>query len=56
MESLTENRALLYSLLGSGAAVLALAMGLVPEIASQFEIVDFPPEVTQILPLTLKFF
>jgi manganese-transporting P-type ATPase len=46
MESLTENRALLYSLLGSGGAVLALAMGLVPDFASQFEIVDFPPEVT----------
>jgi type II secretory pathway component PulF len=55
MESLTENRALLYSLLGSGGAVLALAMGLVPDFASQFEIVDFPPEVTEFLPQTSKF-
>jgi cation-transporting ATPase 13A1 len=45
MESLSENRALLYSLLGSGMAVLALAMGLLPDLALQFEIVDFPPEV-----------
>jgi len=45
MESLTENRALLYSLIGSGGAVLALAMGLVPDIAEQFEIVNFPSEV-----------
>lgn len=45
MESLLENKALLYSLLGSGSVVLALAVGIVPEFAQQFEIVDFPPEV-----------
>lgn len=45
MESLLENKALLYSLLGSGGVVLALAVGIVPEFAQQFEIVDFPPEV-----------
>lgn len=45
MESLTENKALLYSIVGSAAAILALAMGIIPELAFQFEIVDFPPEV-----------
>ncbi|KAF4518172.1 hypothetical protein B566_EDAN007864 [Ephemera danica] len=49
MESLSENRALLYSLLGSGLAVLALAMGLLPDLAAQFEIVDFPYEFRLIL-------
>ncbi|XP_059481282.1 endoplasmic reticulum transmembrane helix translocase [Neocloeon triangulifer] len=49
MESLSENKSLLYSLLGSGGAVLALAMGLVPEFAIQFEIVDFPPEFRSVL-------
>ncbi|XP_065339306.1 endoplasmic reticulum transmembrane helix translocase [Cloeon dipterum] len=49
MESLSENKSLLYSLFGSGAAVLALAMGLVPDFASQFEIVDFPPDFRAVL-------
>lgn len=42
MESLTENKALLYSVLGSSASILALALGIFPEIAYQFEIVEFP--------------
>ncbi|RXG55213.1 Manganese-transporting ATPase 13A1 [Armadillidium vulgare] len=46
MESLRENRALLYSLLGSGSVVVALALGIIPEFAQQFEIIDFPSEVT----------
>ncbi|XP_076043398.1 endoplasmic reticulum transmembrane helix translocase [Oratosquilla oratoria] len=49
MESLMENKALLYSLLGSGSVVFALALGLVPDFAQQFEIVDFPPEFRSIL-------
>lgn len=49
MESLTENKALLYSIVGSAAAILALAMGIIPELAFQFEIVDFPPEFRIIL-------
>ncbi|KAK7016788.1 hypothetical protein SK128_009189 [Halocaridina rubra] len=49
MESLTENKALLYSLLGSGGVVMALALGVVPEFAQQFEIVDFPHEYRIIL-------
>ena len=46
MESLQENRALLYSLLGSGSVVFALALGIFPDFAHQFEIVDFPTEVS----------
>lgn len=46
MESLGENKPLLYSILASAGAILALAMGIVPEIANQFEIVDFPPDVS----------
>lgn len=49
MESLSENKALLYSLMGSGGVVMSLALGVVPEFAQQFEIVDFPPEYRIIL-------
>ena len=48
MESLRENRALLISLLSTGGLVMALAMGLMPDFAEQFEIVDFPPKVKEI--------
>lgn len=46
MESLKQNKALLYSILGSGGVVLALTLGIVPELATQFEIIDFPPDVS----------
>lgn len=46
MESLRQNKALLYSILGSGGVVLALTLGLVPELSAQFEIIDFPPDVS----------
>jgi len=49
MESLTENKALLYSIVGSAGAILALAMGIFPDMAYQFEIVDFPAEFRIIL-------
>lgn len=45
MESLRQNKALLYSILGSGGVVLALTLGIVPELATLFEIIDFPPDV-----------
>ncbi|CAH1991864.1 unnamed protein product [Acanthoscelides obtectus] len=44
MESLRQNKALLYSILGSAAIVLALALGIVPELSEQFEIIDFSPD------------
>ncbi|XP_043502846.1 endoplasmic reticulum transmembrane helix translocase [Polistes fuscatus] len=49
MESLTQNKSLLYSLLGSSAVVLSLACGFLPDIASQFEIVDFPSDFRKVL-------
>lgn len=45
MQSLREHKALLYSILASGGAVFALAAGALPDLAEQFEIVDFPAEV-----------
>ncbi|KAG5897443.1 hypothetical protein JTB14_002704 [Gonioctena quinquepunctata] len=49
MESLKQNKALLYSILGSGGVVLALTLGIVPELSAQFEIIDFPPDFRIIL-------
>lgn len=49
MESLRQNKALLYSIVGSGTVVLALTLGILPELAAQFEIIDFPPEFRIIL-------
>ena len=45
MESLLDNKALLYSLMASGGFVLCMITGSVPEINQQFEIVPFPPKV-----------
>ncbi|NP_001135438.1 ATPase type 13A1 [Nasonia vitripennis] len=53
MEGLIENKLLMYSLLGSTAAIFALALGIVPDIALQFEIVDFPSDFRKILVLGL---
>ncbi|XP_066294107.1 endoplasmic reticulum transmembrane helix translocase-like [Branchiostoma lanceolatum] len=49
MESLRENKALLYSLFFSIMSLAALTMGLVPEVAQQFEIVDFPDEYRMLI-------
>lgn len=46
MESLAQNKSLLYSLLGSSAIILSLACGFLPDIASQLEIIDFPYDVS----------
>ncbi|KAG8189488.1 hypothetical protein JTE90_018140 [Oedothorax gibbosus] len=53
MESLYENKALLYSIVISGTAILMLVTGLSPELAGIFSIVDFPPEYQNVLLLTL---
>lgn len=45
MEGLTENKPLLYSLMMAGGAIIALASGLLPDVAHQFEIVEFTTEV-----------
>lgn len=46
MESLKDNRPLLYGILFSGGVVLALTLGIIPELAAQFEIIDFPSDVS----------
>ncbi len=45
MESLWENRALLYALTATGSFILLLALGWLPELDEQFGIVSFSPEV-----------
>uniref|UniRef100_A0A0R3S755 Cation_ATPase_C domain-containing protein n=1 Tax=Elaeophora elaphi TaxID=1147741 RepID=A0A0R3S755_9BILA len=42
MESLLENKPMLYSLLFSGSAVFTLASGMSPELAEKFELVELP--------------
>lgn len=49
MESLFENKPLLYSLLFSGAAVFILASGMSPDLTIKFELVEFMPEFRNIL-------
>ncbi|XP_060516984.1 endoplasmic reticulum transmembrane helix translocase [Cylas formicarius] len=58
MESLKQNKALLYSILISGGVVLALTLGLMPELSAQFELIDFPPDfkVTLVQVLFADFF
>ena len=46
MEGLKDNKPLLYSILVSGGAVLALATGVFPDLSNLFEIVYFPPDVS----------
>lgn len=46
MESMLDNKFLLYSLVSSTAAIFALAGGIIPDIAANFEIVDFPTDVS----------
>lgn len=45
MESLRENKPLLYSIIFSASSVAALAGRLSPEFSDQFQIVEFPVEV-----------
>lgn len=45
MESLRENKYLLYSILLSASIVIGLALNVSPELTSTFEIVDIPDEV-----------
>ncbi|XP_043249051.1 endoplasmic reticulum transmembrane helix translocase [Colletes gigas] len=48
MESLIQNKPLLYSLIGSAAVILGLC-GFSPVLATQFEIVEFPSEFRTLL-------
>lgn len=44
MESLKDNKPLLYSILATEGVVLLLTLGIVPELSASFEIIDFPPD------------
>jgi len=48
MESLLENKALLYSILASAGWIIALSSGLQPEMSAQFELVEMPAQVIHI--------
>lgn len=49
MESLRENKAMLYSLVATGSFIAVLALGWVPELNEQFAIVDFPDDFRELL-------
>ncbi|PZC83302.1 hypothetical protein B5X24_HaOG208066 [Helicoverpa armigera] len=49
MEGLRDNKPLLYSIMLSSGAVLALAAGIFPDLSNMFEIVYFPPDYRIIL-------
>lgn len=53
MESLRQNKALLYSLLVSAAVVFALASGIMPDLSASLEIVSFTDEFKQKLLIVL---
>lgn len=46
MESLSENRPLLWSIVLSGLAIVGLLSGSSPEFNEQFALVDIPTEVS----------
>ena len=46
MESLIENRPLLWSVVGSILAVISLVLGSFPDLCHQFSVVEFPPDVS----------
>lgn len=49
MESLRENKLLMYAILTSAGLVAFLALGISPELTNTFEIVDFPDDVSFII-------
>lgn len=49
MQSITENRPFFYSILVASGAVTALVTRCLPDVADQFEVVPFPPEVRRFL-------
>ncbi|XP_058818679.1 endoplasmic reticulum transmembrane helix translocase [Topomyia yanbarensis] len=49
MESMRENRLLSYAILTSSTIVLCLALGLIPDLLTTFEVIDFEPDFRKIL-------
>ena len=48
MESLSENRPLLYSIVTSLVVVFTMAAGVMPDLNDQFSVVQFPQDVSTI--------
>lgn len=46
MQSITENRAFFYSILGASGVVVLLVTRIAPDLCDTFEVVPFPPEVS----------
>lgn len=49
MESMRENRLLSYAIFTSSAIVLCLALGIVPDLLTTFEVIDFESDFRKIL-------
>ena len=49
MESLYENKPLLYSLMTSGGVLVCLACGVLPDLSAQFELVEFDTDFRNVL-------
>lgn len=45
MESLFENKPMLYSVIGSGIGVFLLACNAMPEVNEKFQLVELPEDV-----------
>ncbi|XP_064615938.1 endoplasmic reticulum transmembrane helix translocase-like [Liolophura sinensis] len=54
MEGLTENKPLLFSLIFSVSAIVALASGVVPDVNNHFELVTLPEEFCVVVLLVLS--
>ena len=52
MESLLENKALLYSLAASAGAIMMLTTGISDDFSNQFEIVPMPDNVGLVMIIT----
>lgn len=55
MESLSENRPLLWSIALSGLAIVGLLTGSSPEFNEQFALVEIPTEVTKTVDCLVHF-
>lgn len=49
MESLRQNKPLLWSIAGSISAVICLVSGIFPDMCHQFSVVEFEPEFQNVV-------
>jgi hypothetical protein len=56
METLIENKPLLYSVIGSAGAVFVLASGLIPELSASLQIETFNEEVKKSFNVVISFY